>query len=167
MALDPLTALPYTGGYALDGLARLAVAEGQPHRALRLAGAARTAHERVGSSAGPAYDEYVRRGLAPARRQLGEAAAERAYQRGRAVGLPEAIADGLRTPAGDTPAGPLSARETEVLHLAAEGLADAQIASRLHLSPRTVGNHLSSVYRKLGVAGRTAAIREARELSLL
>jgi len=55
----------------------------------------------------------------------------------------------------------------QVLHLAAAGLADAEIASRLHLSPRTVGNHLSSVYRKLGVASRTAAIREARELSLL
>jgi DNA-binding CsgD family transcriptional regulator len=54
-----------------------------------------------------------------------------------------------------------------VLRLAAEGLADADIARRLHLSPRTVGNHLSSVYRKLDVPSRTAAIRQARELCLL
>jgi DNA-binding NarL/FixJ family response regulator len=56
----------------------------------------------------------------------------------------------------------LSAREVEVLHLAAEGLGDAAIASALHLSRRTVGNHLSSAYRKLGVGSRTAAIRAAR-----
>jgi len=48
-----------------------------------------------------------------------------------------------------------------VLSLAADGLADAQIASALHLSRRTVGNHLSSAYRKLGVGSRTAAIRAA------
>jgi DNA-binding NarL/FixJ family response regulator len=56
----------------------------------------------------------------------------------------------------------LSTREAEVLRVAAEGLADAEIANALHLSRRTVGNHLSSVYRKLGVGSRTAAIRAAR-----
>lgn len=49
-----------------------------------------------------------------------------------------------------------------MLRLAAVGLADAEIAGALHLSPRTVGNHLSSVYRKLGVGSRTAAIRATR-----
>lgn len=67
----------------------------------------------------------------------------------------------------ERPAGPLSARELEVLRLVAEGLTDAQVAERLHLSPRTVGRHLESVYRKLGVSSRTAAVKEAGELGLL
>ncbi len=65
------------------------------------------------------------------------------------------------------PAGSLSVRELEVLGLVAEGLTDALVAERLHLSPRTVGRHLESVYRKLGVSSRTAAIRRAGELGLL
>ena len=58
------------------------------------------------------------------------------------------------------PAG-LSAREVEVLRLVAEGLSDAEVADRLYLSPRTVSQHLRSVYNKLGVSSRTAATRFA------
>jgi len=63
------------------------------------------------------------------------------------------------------PAG-LSSREAEVLALVAEGLSDTEIGSRLHLSTRTVGGHLSSAYRKLGVRSRTAAVRKATHLGL-
>ena len=58
-------------------------------------------------------------------------------------------------------------RKTEVLRLAAEGLTDSQVAQRLYLSPRTVGRHLQSVYRKLGVPSRAAAAREASERGLI
>jgi DNA-binding NarL/FixJ family response regulator len=61
----------------------------------------------------------------------------------------------------------LSAREAEVLGLVAEGLTDQEVAQRLYLSPRTVGQHLSSVYRKLGVRSRTAATREAVERGMI
>ena len=61
------------------------------------------------------------------------------------------------------PAG-LSSREAEVLALVAEGLSDTEIGSRLYLSTRTVGGHLSSAYRKLGVRSRTAAVRKATHL---
>ena len=61
----------------------------------------------------------------------------------------------------------LSAREAEVLGLVAEGLTDQEVAQKLHLSPRTVGRHLSSVYRKLGVRSRTAAARAAAERGLV
>jgi DNA-binding NarL/FixJ family response regulator len=67
----------------------------------------------------------------------------------------------------ELPAGSLSVRELEVLGLVAEGLTDARVAQRLHLSPRTVGRHLESAYRKLGVSSRTAAIRRAAEFGLL
>jgi len=55
----------------------------------------------------------------------------------------------------------LSAREVEVLGLVAEGLTDQEVAGALYLSPRTVGQHLRNVYRKLGVSCRTATTREA------
>jgi DNA-binding NarL/FixJ family response regulator len=109
----------------------------------------------------------VRRGLEPARQALGERAADRAYHQGLAMPFADAFAEGSRTPPASGGGGPLTAREADVLRLAAEGLADAAIAGRLHLSRRTVGNHLGAAYRKLGVSSRTAAIHEARELGLL
>ena len=49
---------------------------------------------------------------------------------------------------------PLSAREREVAGLAADGVPSKEIAQRLHLSVRTVTNHLQNVYTKLGVTSR-------------
>jgi DNA-binding NarL/FixJ family response regulator len=60
----------------------------------------------------------------------------------------------------------LSVRELEVLRLVAEALTDAQVAERLSLSPRTVGQHLRSIYNKLGVNSRAAATRFAFEHGL-
>ena len=53
------------------------------------------------------------------------------------------------------PPGSLTPRELEIARLAATGMPDRDIADRLTISPRTVGNHLSAVYAKLGVEGRT------------
>lgn len=75
----------------------------------------------------------------------------------------------LSTPVGgDAPAAPVHAgdgaseltpRETEVLRMLAEGLANKQIAGRLGISEHTVKFHVASVYTKLGVASRTEAVR--------
>lgn len=82
--------------------------------------------------------------------------------------LEEALSRALEPgPARATAQDVLSAREAEVLGLVAEGLTDQEVAQRLYLSPRTVGQHLSSVYRKLGVRSRTAATREAAERGLV
>ena len=48
----------------------------------------------------------------------------------------------------------LSAREEAVAELAAQGRSNADIAARLHLSVRTVENHVSRVLRKLRLSGR-------------
>ncbi|WP_408898880.1 alpha/beta fold hydrolase [Nocardioides sp. R1-1] len=54
------------------------------------------------------------------------------------------------------PASHLSAREREILLLAAEGLDNTAIADRLTLSVRTVERHFQNAYLKLGLSGRTA-----------
>ena len=48
-----------------------------------------------------------------------------------------------------------------ILRLVAEGLTVSEVAQRLYLSPCTVGQHLRSIYRKLGVLTRAAAAKEA------
>ena len=57
----------------------------------------------------------------------------------------------------------LTAREREVLDLVAAGVRNRQIAERLFLSPKTVANHISSIFVKLEVADRSAAIVRARQ----
>lgn len=58
---------------------------------------------------------------------------------------------------------PLTDRERQVLRLAGDGLANAEIAGRLHLSDGTVRNYLSEAMSKLGAANRVAAARTARD----
>lgn len=53
---------------------------------------------------------------------------------------------------------PLTARESEVLRLAARGMANKQIGAALDVSVRTVQAHLTSVFHKLGVGSRTEAV---------
>ena len=53
-----------------------------------------------------------------------------------------------------------------VIALVAAGLANAVIAQRLHLSPKTVANYLTSVFAKLGVTDRGQAIVAARDAGL-
>ena len=61
----------------------------------------------------------------------------------------------------------LTDREREVLHLAAEGHANAVIASRLSLSSRTVEAHRASLMRKLGLQTQTALVRSALRRGIL
>jgi ATP/maltotriose-dependent transcriptional regulator MalT len=61
----------------------------------------------------------------------------------------------------------LSSREIEVLQLVADGASNVDVAARLHITDATVKSHLVHVFSKLGVASRTAAVREARSLGVL
>ncbi len=62
---------------------------------------------------------------------------------------------------------PLTSRESEVLELLAQGLANKQIAYELGISDHTVKFHISSIYRKLGVTNRTEAVRVGMRLGLV
>jgi len=76
----------------------------------------------------------------------------------------EALAQATRTEGTEQP---LSEREVEILRLAKRGLPNPQIAQALHISPGTVRNHLSAIYRKLGVHSRHEALQVATERHLL
>ncbi|HEX5509334.1 MAG TPA: LuxR C-terminal-related transcriptional regulator [Pseudolabrys sp.] len=60
----------------------------------------------------------------------------------------------------------LSARESEVLEAVAEGLGNHEIALMLNISEKTVRNHVSTIFSKLGISGRPQAIVQAREAGL-
>jgi DNA-binding NarL/FixJ family response regulator len=70
-------------------------------------------------------------------------------------------------PAGERSAGELSEREREVLELIATGATNREIAERLYLSPHTVKEHTSAVYRKLSVRNRAEAVKQAQRVGLL
>ena len=69
----------------------------------------------------------------------------------------------VKAPAGPT----LSARETEVLALVAQGKSNPAIAQALFVSEATVKTHLLHVFEKLNVSDRTRAVTKAMELGLL
>jgi DNA-binding NarL/FixJ family response regulator len=61
----------------------------------------------------------------------------------------------------------LTGREVEVLALLSRGLRNADIAAQLFISPKTVERHLSSIFLKLKVDNRAAAVTEAARLEHL
>jgi len=69
-------------------------------------------------------------------------------------------------PGGEAAPAGLSEREREVLELIATGATNGEIAGRLFLSPHTVKEHTSSLYRKLGVRNRAEAVQRAQRLGL-
>jgi two-component system response regulator DesR len=81
----------------------------------------------------------------------------------RAVGLGMTVF----APQTEQPAAQLSEREHEVLDLIAAGSTNKEIAERLFLSPHTVKEHTSTLYRKLGVRNRAEAVQRAQRLGLI
>jgi non-specific serine/threonine protein kinase len=154
--------------YGIFGLAAVAGARAQPRRAARLWGAAEALREQIGVVSLThlelhAYDYEGR--VSAARNMLGdEGAWERAFAQGMAMSDEEAAGYALseevvsaapeRPPAGGRTSDPLTRREREVVALVARGLTNRQIASDLHLSERTIGNHVSNILRKLRLASR-------------
>jgi DNA-binding NarL/FixJ family response regulator len=110
---------------------------------------------------------------------LKDATAERLFDAVRVVAAGEALLAptvtrrliqrfaGLRPGAAPPGLGELTPRETEVLRLLAEGLSNAEIATRLVLGEETVKTHVSRVLRKLGLRDRAQAVVLAYESGLV
>jgi len=94
----------------------------------------------------------------------------RAAGRAPGGGGPVAEPSGAGLPASPAPGSgpePLTAREREVLGLVAAGAPNAAVAAALYISTATVKTHLTSIYTKLAVSGRMAAVGRAVALGLL
>jgi two-component system response regulator DesR len=70
-------------------------------------------------------------------------------------------------PQADQPSTLLSQREQEVLTLIAGGSTNREIAAQLYLSPHTVKEHTSALYRKLKARNRAEAVQRAQRIGLL
>lgn len=92
-------------------------------------------------------------------------------QRYLSASLNQRAVDAYSRLAADAPRLPdrydlLTGREREVLQLAAQGLTNAEIGSRLAISPRTAETHRANLQRKLGLLGQTDLVRYALERGL-
>jgi two-component system, NarL family, response regulator DegU len=67
----------------------------------------------------------------------------------------------------DEPDSILTNREEELLQLIADGLATSEVASRMYISPKTVKNHLASIYEKLQARDRTQAVLTAVKMGIV
>jgi predicted ATPase/DNA-binding CsgD family transcriptional regulator len=151
---------------AIAGLAIVAATGGQPDVAVRLFAAADALSGALGAPLSAPERPFRERALTAARAELGRDAFAAAWEAGRALSIDEAVllaAEVGRVAAPVEPVltevpGGLSPRELEVLRLVADGLTDAEVGARLYISPRTVARHLYSVYQKLDVNSRTAAV---------
>ena len=123
-----------------------------------------------------AFAQHLRIGdiRAELRAQLGDEAFAREIAAGKQLTLDALRAMLHSQTLAPVPADPLSTagvaltvREIEVLRLLAQDLSNPQIAERLVVSRRTVDAHLRSIYDKLDVKSRDAAIRVAREQGLI
>jgi DNA-binding CsgD family transcriptional regulator len=94
-------------------------------------------------------------------RSLGARAAARRTQQ-RLSAMRGRTRRSLRSDIHNDPDG-LSRREREVLTLIAAGLRDADIATKLSISPKTVGHHIEAILTKLGVDNRTQAAAQAKQ----
>lgn len=111
------------------------------------------AHGYLVKGAGPAEIERAIRAVANGEVILGKSAARVAQHALRRGGAGNVFPE-------------LSEREEEVLDLVARGLNNRAIAARLVVNEKTVRNHVSNVFTKLGVASRAEAVARARDAGL-
>lgn len=90
-----------------------------------------------------------------------------AAARGESPVDPKAAGALLSAMSTGKPGDDLTARESEILKLVGEGLANKQIARRLGISEKTVKTHLTNVFQRIGVSDRTQAALWAERHGLL
>ena len=166
---------------ALEGMAQLAMQQGNHLWAVRLRAVAARWRDDNQMYEMPGQVAAHERDLVQAQEFLGKKAYDALWREGHAMSPDEAISARYallpdqqaatlttrsRKKTSSYPAG-LSAREVEVLRLVSQGLSDAEVAEQLQLSTRTVTTHLTSIYNKIGISSRAAAVRFAAEHHLL
>ena len=98
-----------------------------------------------------------------------------AFEHARRLGAEPLLAElrsiggsaGRRTTPGSTAGHALTARESEILKLVADGRSNGEIGKQLFISAKTVSVHVSNVMAKLGAGSRTEATALARRAGLL
>jgi len=164
---------------AFLGLALAAGADADPAVAATLHGAADHQYEQAGQAFDAKESKMRASDHARLREALGEAAFDAAYARGRTLSQADAIALAVGTtqpapgpypaagvpavhgaPAG-RPAGPLSARERQIMALLAGGASTAKIAETLFVMPNTVRTHLDRIRDKTSARNRAELTRYA------
>lgn len=155
---------------ALEAVAGLSVARDHPDQALRLLAAADRFHDDTGLFRFQLAAERAERHTAAARAQLDPEDAEACWAEGTQLSLDEAVAYARRRRGerGRPPAGwsALTRAERDVARLVAQGCTNAEIAEQLFVSVNTVKKHLTHVYEKVAVEGRTELAVEAAHREL-
>jgi DNA-binding CsgD family transcriptional regulator len=155
---------------ALETIADLALALGEPERALRLLAASQRFHTDTGIARFPVQADRFDRARDTAQAALDDTDAAACWDAGGELSLADAVAyarrgrgERQRPQIGWASLTPV---ERDVVRLVAEGHTNAEIGQRLFISVNTVKKHLSRVYTKVDVDGRTdlAAQVARREL---
>jgi predicted ATPase/DNA-binding CsgD family transcriptional regulator len=173
---------PIVVGWLVELLAGLAAAVGQAEPAARLFGATTAWKERFGISPFPIERPRYDRAIGSVRSRLDAPRFAAAWDVGRAMTLPQAVAEALAvaaaiqnaqspadhpTPSTAPTAFGLTPREMAVLRLLAEGYTNQQIGAALFISPETVRRHATNIYGKLGITNRAEAVAFAHRHDLL
>jgi DNA-binding CsgD family transcriptional regulator len=149
----------------LECLAVLGTKSGQGLSAARLLAAADALRQRIGAVRFKPYDADYDANVTLLRNALGAAEFDAAWAEGAALSAEEALAYAQRgrgereRPATGWES--LTPTEQDVVRLVQDGLSNAEVATRLFISPRTVQTHLTHVYVKLGLTSRVQLVAEA------
>ena len=141
-------------GVAVSTLGALTL-ESDPRRAVRFAAATAAFRVRIGGEYPAGTVAEMDAICARATERLGQDEFDAEWEAGMRLS-PAALAELIdsKPRVGPRAAGPLTARQREVACLVAEGLTNAQIAASLHLSERTVENHVFNAISALGLHNR-------------
>lgn len=159
------------GAEIMDGLAVTAAGLHQFAVAARLLGSAAGWRRTYGVQR-DAYDVGAESTARIVGRQLGPSGWWAHYEEGCRLAPERAVDEALQrcqelAASAAAREAQLTERQREVLSALAQGLSNSEIAAQLVLSPRTVHAHLRSIFDKLAVGSRTAAVHRAAELDLL